>query len=179
MPVWYEGFPWKWGPLCQKAGALLVFSTTHWIRQLEFSASTMGLTTRTEQVRLMVRTVPQHRQSVPLGRGCGAANKTWSLQVAQTICGWWGETPQICCNIKKFKALTVLSLLEAALEGPFQWNATFTEVLFTPEAYPSGLDPGCAGECSHSRHVILETEAAKCPVLEGCLVLKLQHHGRW
>lgn len=45
----------------------------------------LGLTIRAEQVRLMVQTVPQHRQSSS-GRG-GAASKTWSLQVVQNFGG--------------------------------------------------------------------------------------------
>lgn len=102
------------------------------------------------------------------GPGCDAVSNTQNLQVAQSIGDWWGKTPQVCRCIKRFKSTDeVFSLLKAAQENPFQWNATFIEVLFTPEVYPGELNSGCAGKCSSSCHVILETEAAK----QLCLVL--------
>ena len=52
------------GPLFQKVGGLQKVSPiTNWMWWLEFSAYTGGSHNRTGQVRLMVQTVPQHRQS--------------------------------------------------------------------------------------------------------------------
>lgn len=89
----------------------------------------------------------------------------WDSEPASGLECWWlvREVPlKYAAILKCSKALTKCSvLLKAAHKNPFQWNATFIEVLFTPEIYPRGLNSGCAGKCWSSCQVILETEAAK------------------
>lgn len=128
----------------------------------------VGPTIRTEQVRLMVRTVPQHRQS-SWGKGV--------VQVAQDIYGWSGKTPPVCCNIKRFKALRMFSFAQGST-----WESIpVKRYIHRIAVHPRRLNRGGAGKRWSSRHVILEAEAAKEPCCGGLFSssLKLQHHGRW
>lgn len=114
------------------------------------------LTTRTEQVRLMVQTVPQYRLS------------SWGEGVAQSTGGWWGRPHEYAAILQGSKALNTCSVLSrAAQDHPFQWNATFIEVPFAPELHPRGLNPGCAEIPSTS---LWRLKQPSSPVLGGCLV---------
>lgn len=102
VPVWCGGVPWRWGPLCQKAGGLQkVLPTTSWIWQLEFGTYTRGSHNQDRAGKANgANCAPA--QAVILGRG-------WLVR----------KTPQVCCNITRFKSTEkVFSFVQSSTWPP-------------------------------------------------------------
>lgn len=96
--------PWRWGPFARRLGASRRFSppSIGW-DSWNLAPTQVGLTTRTERVRLTVQTVPWHRQS-SWDKGAVKPIKLRTCTWPRTLVAGEGRCPQVCCNIKRFKS---------------------------------------------------------------------------
>lgn len=182
MPAWCEGFPWRWGPFARRLGASRRFSppSIGW-DSWNLAPTQVGLTTRTERVRLTVQTVPWHRQS-SWDKGAVKPIKLRTCTWPRTLVAGEGRCPQVCCNIKRFKSTDeVFRFAQGSTWESVPVKCYIHRRAVHPRTKAQRTQFWLCRKCWSSLHVTLETEAAKQPCFGGLFSssLKRQHHGRW